>query len=652
MIHRDVKPSNLLIDAKGSLWITDFGLARRLADPGLTHHESLLGTPRYMSPEQARTGSIDGRTDVYSLGATLYELLTLRPPFDGQSAAELLDQIGRDDPVPPRKSQPRLPRDMETIVLKALAKRPVDRYATAAALAEDLTRFLNREPVKARRISPIGRLWRVVRRHPGISVVTTAAAAAVLAIATIAYVRVVAERNEAVNAQREKGEALESTKEANRKYLAALVTQYRARAALLRTSNQPNRRADGLELIKDAVALGPEAGLRAELRDEAVEFLVLRAVEARRPELATGRTQGMAYGPNGYRLAVLSEDGDQLDLWDPENRRRLATLPLHTGTSPTLDLPLVPSGLETSSSELQAGERPEPVQGAGPSPSLEPNPSRGGPGAAPSSPRRIPFGGPRLALTGRCLAVVLPDSKGFRLLDALSGAPLRTVNRSEHERDGRVREVLSLVADAAGRRFVTIERVFDEALVQDMDEMPVWDGSGTPGEYQVILWDLDRLDQPTALQWPPRHDEGPPPAGAPPPVVVIPPLVAISPDGRLVAVAPLRGTFVQLFSGEDGKPVRIPGEDGKSSRGSPPIQTQIEMRALALGPNSLLAAAGSNGTAGGGTVKLFDTDTRALLASLTPTQQHVTSQMRFQPAGDATGAHRVGTHRTLGPTGP
>ena len=212
VIHRDVKPSNLLIDAKGSLWITDFGLARRLADPGLTHHDSLLGTPRYMSPEQARTGSIDGRTDVYSLGATLYELLTLRPPFDGQSAAELLDQIGRDDPVPPRKFQPRLPRDLETIVLKALAKRPVDRYATAAELAEDLARFLSHEPVRARRISPIGRLWRVARRHPGISIVTTTAAATILAIATYAYVRVFNAYNEVVLAHQVELKAVEAAR--------------------------------------------------------------------------------------------------------------------------------------------------------------------------------------------------------------------------------------------------------------------------------------------------------------------------------------------------------------------------------------------------------------------------------------------------------
>ena len=188
VIHRDVKPSNLLIDGKGNIWVTDFGLARRLADPGLTHHDSLLGTPRYMSPEQARTGSIDGRTDVYSLGATLYELLTLRPPFDGRTAAELIDQIGQLDPLPPGAIDTRVPRDLETIVLKALAKRPVDRYSTADELTADLTRFLKHEPVKARRISLAGRLWRVARRHPGITSVTTAAAALVLAIATYAYV--------------------------------------------------------------------------------------------------------------------------------------------------------------------------------------------------------------------------------------------------------------------------------------------------------------------------------------------------------------------------------------------------------------------------------------------------------------------------------
>ena len=128
VIHRDVKPSNLLIDAKGSIWVTDFGLARRLADPGITHHDSLLGTPRYMSPEQARTGAIDGRTDVYSLGATLYELLTLRPPFNGQTAAELIDQIGGQEPLAADQDRPpgaARPRDHRSQVACQAAGRPL-----------------------------------------------------------------------------------------------------------------------------------------------------------------------------------------------------------------------------------------------------------------------------------------------------------------------------------------------------------------------------------------------------------------------------------------------------------------------------------------------------------------------------------------------
>ena len=138
----------------------------------------------------------------------LYELLTLRPPFDGRSAAELIEQIGQQEPAPPSAVDPRVPRDLETIVLKALAKRPADRYATATELCEDLARFLNHEPVKARRISAAGRLWRVARRHPGITAVTTVAAATILAIATFAYVRVVAARDRAIDAGSQLQEAM------------------------------------------------------------------------------------------------------------------------------------------------------------------------------------------------------------------------------------------------------------------------------------------------------------------------------------------------------------------------------------------------------------------------------------------------------------
>ncbi|MBV8487718.1 MAG: serine/threonine protein kinase, partial [Planctomycetaceae bacterium] len=277
VVHRDVKPSNLLIDAEGTVWVTDFGLARRLADPGLTHHDSLLGTPRYMSPEQVRAGAVDGRTDVYSLGATLYELLTLRPPFDGASAAELLEQIGRRDPVAPRFYDRRIPRDLETIVLKTLAKRPGDRYPSAKALAEDLARFLNCEPVHARRISPAGRLWRVARRHPGITTVMTVASATVLAIATYAYVKILNERNVAVRASNDRAIALiEKNAEAEKAREAARWALF-ANASNLLLSELPDRSARGLELLQrtadpeKAVALGRRQPLAPEqLRDQAV----------------------------------------------------------------------------------------------------------------------------------------------------------------------------------------------------------------------------------------------------------------------------------------------------------------------------------------------------------------------------------------------
>ena len=152
-MHRDVKPSNLLLDLRGQLWVTDFGLAQVAGDPGLTISGELLGTIRYASPEQllARRGIVDHRSDVYSLGATLYELLTLRPPFEERDRNALIRQIADDDPRQPRSLDPSIPSELETIVLKALRKDPADRYGTAQELADDLKRFLDGRPILARR---------------------------------------------------------------------------------------------------------------------------------------------------------------------------------------------------------------------------------------------------------------------------------------------------------------------------------------------------------------------------------------------------------------------------------------------------------------------------------------------------------------------
>jgi serine/threonine protein kinase len=169
IVHRDIKPANLLLDPPGQLWITDFGLAQVNGDAGLTLTGELLGTLRYASPEQAlaRRGLVDARTDIYSLGATLYELLTLRPIFQGQSRNELLRQIADEEPTPPRSIQASVPVELETIILKALAKEPQDRYTTAQEFADDLKRFIEDRPILARRPALPERLRKWARRHPG-----------------------------------------------------------------------------------------------------------------------------------------------------------------------------------------------------------------------------------------------------------------------------------------------------------------------------------------------------------------------------------------------------------------------------------------------------------------------------------------------------
>jgi serine/threonine protein kinase len=180
IVHRDIKPANLLVDARGKLWVTDFGLAHCQAQAGLTMTGDLVGTLRYMSPEQAfaERADVDQRTDIYSLGATLYELLTLEPVFAGRERQALLRQIAFDDPRAPRRIDSAIPEELETIVLKAIEKNPADRYSSAREFADDLRRYLCDEPLLAKRPTPRQRLRKWLRRHR--SVVVSAAVSTVL----------------------------------------------------------------------------------------------------------------------------------------------------------------------------------------------------------------------------------------------------------------------------------------------------------------------------------------------------------------------------------------------------------------------------------------------------------------------------------------
>jgi len=171
VIHRDLKPANVLLAEDGTPKITDFGLAKKLDEAGQTASGAIMGTPSYMAPEQAgykpdaQARGIGPLCDVYALGAILYECLTGRPPFKAATAMDTLMQVVSDEPVPPRRLQPKTPRDLETICLRCLCKEPGRRYASARALANDLNRFLNDQPIQARHVTAVERAWRWSRRN-------------------------------------------------------------------------------------------------------------------------------------------------------------------------------------------------------------------------------------------------------------------------------------------------------------------------------------------------------------------------------------------------------------------------------------------------------------------------------------------------------
>jgi uncharacterized protein (DUF2267 family) len=215
VLHRDLKPSNVLVDSQGTRYVTDFGLAKRLADTDRSWTEpgQVLGTPRYMAPEQAAgRKDLTVVADVYSLGVILYERLTGQTPFTGDNALTLLRQARESDPPRPSSIRPGLDRDLETVVLKCLEKEPIRRYPSAEALADDLARWLRCEPIQARPVGQAERFWRWCRRNPVVSGLATAAAASLLiGIIASTFFAVQASRR-AVAESRERARAVSAEK--------------------------------------------------------------------------------------------------------------------------------------------------------------------------------------------------------------------------------------------------------------------------------------------------------------------------------------------------------------------------------------------------------------------------------------------------------
>jgi serine/threonine protein kinase/WD40 repeat protein len=275
LLHRDVKPSNLLLDTHGVVWITDLGLAREDESAALTRTGDVVGTIRYMAPERFR-GESHPTSDVYSLGMTLYELLAYRSPFDEADRGRLIYEITSTNPTPLRRYDARVPRDLETIVLKAIDREPARRYQSAEELAADLRSFLDDRPILARRSGVFERGWRWCRRNRLVASLAASLAALLLVVAVAGSIAALVFRDEANDLQREHARSTQR-----------LFDALFARAQSGRWSGRVGQRFESLQALTDAANLGPALDWHEEqkllLRNEAIACLILPDLQLAQP---------------------------------------------------------------------------------------------------------------------------------------------------------------------------------------------------------------------------------------------------------------------------------------------------------------------------------------------------------------------------------
>jgi WD40 repeat protein/predicted Ser/Thr protein kinase len=323
VVHRDLKPSNVLLGADGSPKVTDFGLAKQ-EQSELTATGAILGTPSYMAPEQAegKAREVGPAADVYALGAILYELLTLRPPFKGATPMETLEQVRAQEPVPPERLQGGTPRDLDTICLKCLQKPPAARYRSAQALADDLRLFLADRPILGRRPGPIEKVWRWSRQNPAVAGMTVAFLLAILAGFAGVMTQWIRAENLAKNESLARRDA-ERAEERTRRYL------YVARMNLAQQASETNQTRRLLELL-----MPYQPGTKqAELRGFEWYYWWRSCHLFRKSlDLKSGSVFALGFHPIDGTLVSGSEDG-RVRLWDPATWRLESTLEGNGGTA-------------------------------------------------------------------------------------------------------------------------------------------------------------------------------------------------------------------------------------------------------------------------------------------------------------------------------
>ncbi len=373
ILHRDVKPSNLLLDNHGNVWVADFGLAKTAEADDLTHTGDILGTIRYMAPERF-SGHCDARSDVYSLGLTLYELVALRPAYEAADRHTLMDRVLHEEPERLKKRAPGVPRDLETIIAKAISRDPATRYVTAAALADDLRRFVDDRPIQARRISPAERLARWCKRNKVLASSLGVAAFALVAMAAMSLLYADRQRRHASELAAAQGYSARLAG----KYKDALDESNRRMARLdlgrARTAFEKDQIDVGMlwlvESLKAATEAGDAFARRAALANLSAWRQHLVGVKhvfhhsksvlevafspdgkmiataswdktARVWDLATGQPIGppithrdavrsVAFSPDGHWLATASNDGTAR-IWDVASGRPIGPVLEHAG---------------------------------------------------------------------------------------------------------------------------------------------------------------------------------------------------------------------------------------------------------------------------------------------------------------------------------